>query len=168
MLLGSGSEEHLGHKIQHPAEKTGDKAHQQCGDECSLPHASQMPRQQEGKDHCDHRHGDVKADLGGAEVRFPGHDNGPYKGLARQHGHVTQYFQIHTESQHHAADEQIRHLHRIGLGIYERQKSHGHVDEIAECHRNGDLQQMLQLKVFPQDQQLQQNQQQTERNGKLP
>ena len=140
--------------MQHPAKDTGNEAHHQRGNDGSLPHTGQLARKHKGHHHRDDRDGDVKADLGGAELGFPGHDDSTDKGLPGKHGHVGQHFQVDAKAQHHTACQQTDQLERIGLRGEKGQPDHGQVDEPAEGYRNRDLEKMLQLEVFPQNDQL--------------
>ncbi len=115
VLLLRGKQQ-TGEEGEQPPKSPGQKAHQQGGYQGALPHAGQTTGQNQGGGHGNGGHGHVKADLGDAEVGVPGEHHRPHKGLAGQHGHVSQYLQIDAEGQHCAARQQIKDLFGIGAG----------------------------------------------------
>lgn len=65
------------------------------------------------------------------------------------------------------SDQQVNHRRKIALRIHKKEHDHGQVNEISEQDGDGDLQQMLRLKVPAQDDELDQDQQKAERNREL-
>ena len=154
--------------MKQTAQCAGRVAHQQRGDQSALADTVQPVCKKKGKQAGSDRHGDITCDFGKAEIRRPGGAYRTNQRFAGQHGDVCQHFQIDAGAENDTADQQIDHGRKIVCRRNEREQEHGQIDKVSEYNGNGYLQNMLQLKIFPKDQQLQQNQKKAEKNRKLP
>ena len=155
-----------GKKAEPPSQQPGKKAHQQRRHNGAFPHPLQAVEEYQGQHPGNHRHGGVEADFGDAKIGVPGSDNGSDEGFPRQHHHIRQHFQIDPKPQHGAADEQAHHFQQIPPGIHPTQQHHGQINKPAEQHRHRNLQPVFRLKLFLQQNQLEDHQQHIKEDGK--
>ena len=85
-----------------------------------------------------------------------------------QHDDIGGKFHGYSKGQNDTADQKADDFYRICLWIQpEKQIFHGKINEIAKQDRYWNLEQLDQLKIFPEQHDLQGNQKQTENDGKL-
>lgn len=145
----------------------GSVSYQKRCDQCTFADALQPMCKKEGKQDGSDRHSDITCNFRKAEIRCPGDTDCTDQRFSGQHGHVCQNLQIDAGAENDAADQKVDHGREIVCRRNEKEQEHGQIDKISEYDGYGYLQNMLQLKIFTKDQQLQQDQKKAEQDGKL-
>ena len=149
------------------AAKAGNIANKEGRDDGPFTHPVEAMSKDEGKHDGDHRQGHVIGDFCHTKVGVPGAADGTHERFPWQHGNIGEGFKIHPKAKNDAAYKQKEHLLNIHRECDVFNHGSGQVDTIPKDDTEGNLQHMFQLEIAAQNDQLQNNHDHINSNGKF-